>query len=506
MILVDDLNDWVLHPEDHPEVKTPNLDRLRRRSVTFTNAHAVVPVCGPSRRSLLVGLYPQTTGDYGPNWRPWHTIEAFKGAKPIPQHCLDHGYRVLGDGKIFHVGKSGDFWTEFGPRGSDYGPWPWRGKGQVKNTPHPNHYELWKDYLEERQHRDLDYAPLSDVPVWKSSDGDFPGAKGWYHESGEPFQYVSAENRDRLPDEYYADWAIERIRQDHDRPFFLTIGFIRPHTPLYAPDEFFERYPLEDVKLPPYKENDREDCATPLTNRWLWGVEKFNTVMKSSGFHGLREWVRAYSASTSFVDAQIGRVLDALNNSAHSRDTIVILASDHGYHVGEKDVIQKWHLWDESTRVPLIIHVPGNPANGKENSHPVSLIDIYPTLIDLCRLRPDPHLDYPLGGHSLRPLIPNPTVPIRKTEWTGPDVAFMAVRGEGGFEGQEGALPHFSVRSGHYRYTRCANGEEELYDHRSDPHEWRNLAGSEAYREIRTDLQKSMDAILDETRSDRARE
>lgn len=489
-IICDDLNDWVLRPAGHPRTKTPNMDRLRDRSISFSNAHVVVPVCGPSRKCLFSGLYPQTINDYG--FASWSSVRNLKDCVPMPLHFRNNGYNVYGTGKLLHRGAEGDFYTQYGI-GPDYGPWPWQGRGKPENTPHPAQFEVWRKHLPVQMHRDLNYGPLSDVPNWKAgSVKGIPGAKGWHYESGKRFKYVDAGNRDKTPDEISADWAVQLLKKKHDRPFYLGVGFIRPHTPLYAPKKYFDMFPLEDITLPPYMKDDLNDCASVLRKRWQWGYTKYEALVAAGGEKAWKEWVQAYLACTAFVDDQIGKVLAALDSSPYRKNTIVVLTGDNGYHVGEKDCIQKWHLWDESTRVPLFIHAPGAEGNGKTCDHPVSLIDMYPTLLDLCGLPKDPNKgrsNTPLDGHSLRPLLHNP----KSEEWHGPAVALMGIR-----DGE--ANPHFSVRSSRYRYTLCGNGEEELYDHKEDPNEWTNLASNPEHATTKKQLREELMTILRTTK------
>jgi arylsulfatase A-like enzyme len=211
-------------------------------------------------------------------------------------------------------------------------------------------------------------------------------------------------------------------------------------------------------------------------------------LIAAGGEKAWKEWVQAYLACMAFVDDQVGEVLDALDSSVYSDNTIVVLTGDNGYHVGEKDCIQKWHLWDESTRVPLFIRIPGSTKNGRCCDHPVSLVDMYPTLTDLCGLDGDPNKgrsNMPLEGYSLRPFLENPEV----ENWDGPSMAFMAIR-------DDNDSPHFSVRSRRYRYTLCGNGQKELYDHKKDPNEWTNLAGNTAYEQTKMHLRKGLMSIL----------
>ena len=213
-----------------------------------------------------------------------------------------------------------------------------------------------------------------------------------------------------MPDEISAQFAVHVLKQKHDQPFFLGVGFMRPHTPLYVPKKYFDMFPLESVQLPPRLENDLDDCAVILRQHWLLGFQKFHALMEAGGVPMWRQWVQAYLACMAFADDQVGKVLAALDESPYRDNTIVVLIGDNGYHLGEKDFIQKWQLWEESTHVPLFIRAPGAAA-GKICKRPTSLIDLYPTLIDLCGLPKSPNAgksEAPLGGHSLRPLLKNP--------------------------------------------------------------------------------------------------
>lgn len=486
-VICDDLNDWVLHPMDHPQVKTPHIDRLREQSVSFTNAHAAVPVCGPSRKCLFSGLYPQTIDSF--DFAAWKDVPALQSCVPLQLHFRNNGYSVFGVGKLLHEGAGGDFYTEYG-YGVDYGPHPWLGEGPAEFTPHPRQYDLWEGHLPQwDMHRDMNFGPLSDVPEWKEGRiKGKPGARGWYYRDATPFRYVNDTNRDRMPDEISVDYACEVMRRKHDRPFFIGVGLTKPHTPLYVPDEYFERFPIEEVTLPPYLENDLDDCAEALRNRWAWGFQKFEALIASGGKDAWRAFVQAYLATVAFVDDQVGKLMEGLESEGHADNTVIVFTSDNGYHLGEKDCIQKWHLWDESTRLPMMIHAPTMAGNGTECGHPVSHIDLYPTLIELCDLPPQPHKDegYTLDGHSLVPFLADPEV----DEWQGPSAALIGIR-------DNEAPPHFSVRSKQYRYTLCANGEEELYDHNQDPHEWTNLASNPIHREAKEQLRQELITLLE---------
>ena len=507
-IFLDDLNDWALHPAGHPKALVPNIDQLARQSVSFTNAHVAVPVCGPSRKCLFSGLYPQTINDF--QFDPWASNPVLENCVPLPRHFRDNGYQVYGAGKLLHEGEGGDFYTEYG-YDVDYGPHPWRGVGPAEFSPHPDQYEQWKDLLPVLEmHRDLNYGPLSNVPVVPPDpNGKYPGSEGWHYKNGDPFRYVNDGDRDPMPDELVTEYALDVLSRSHEEPFFLAVGLVRTHSPLYAPQEYFDRFPLEDITLPPYLKNDLEDCAPALRNRWEWGFVKFDALIGAGGENAWKEWVQAYLACAAFVDDQIGRILEALENSPYMDNTIVVFSSDHGYHIGEKNCIQKWHLWNESTRVPLMIKVPGSKSGGKTVQHPVSLIDIYPTLVDLCALPTEPHV--PMGGptldgFSMRPFLEDPS----QNSWEGPPVCMTGIDDsrlhpslslKGPPESTPGTKnaalgPHFSVCSERYRYTLCSKGKKGLYDHFEDPNEWTNLAGNPDFRETADQLRVELKKIL----------
>ena len=292
-------------------------------------------------------------------------------------------------------------------------------------------------------------------------------------------------------------------------PFLITLGIIRPHAPWHAPQSHFDKFPLDEIKKPPYLENDLDDTAEEL-----WKFERPNgEVVRNYGMfrfkalkdaykddEGWRRWVQAYLACVSFADEQVGRVLDALEKSKYADNTIVVVTSDHGFHMGEKDQFMKRTVWDESTRVPLIVRMPDGRNKGKESNHPVGLIDLYPTLVDLAGLSEDTYRNggKPLDGHSLRPFLDDPD----NGSWHGPDVALSAIEAGVPVKNNVPAKvtdQHFSVRSKDWRYTLTRKGDEELYDHRSDPNEWHNLADDPASREVKARLNKSLLSLTGRT-------
>jgi len=407
-ITVDDLNDWVGALGGHPQARAPHLDRLAREGTVFTNAHCQAPICHPSRVSFMTGTMPSTTGMYsmGPmDFRRDCPALRDRAATPtLAEYFAARGYRTMGVGKIFHSSSATDTFQEYGPRG-DWGPFPADG-GKFTATPGGS---LWD---------------------W----GRFP-------------------DRDEdTVDRSVADWAVQRLREPAPKPFFLAVGFFRPHAPMYAPAPWWEQQPEEGkVRLPPHSPSDRDDLG-PFARALTYAA----TSPRHAYFEESGRWrsaVQAYLACLSFVDAQIGRVLQALEDSPHARSTIVVLLGDNGLSLGEKSRWGKRSLWERDTRVPLMVRAPGYPAGGR-CAEPAGLVDIYPTLVELCGFPSEQRLE----GRSLRPQLLDAAAP------RDPVVSTFFVN-------------NHAVRSRDFRYIRYADGSEELYDHRRDPNEWHNLAG-----------------------------
>ena len=497
-IIVDDLNDMPYQPDGKPIVPTPNIDRLKAQGVTFTNAHTNDPLCAPSRASMHFGLYPQTTSLYW--FEDWRDNGIYSKSVSLQDNLRAGGYAVWGTGKIYHGNQNGLF-DEYGHHG-DVGPWPWDGRKETQRgfIPHPQQL-----YLYEGVDADMDYkwehvfGPLSDVPDWPADPANgIPGYKGW-RLYGKAWKYESDEDRDLLADELGARWAAEKIGEAHDKPFALFTGLIRTHTPLYAPKEYFDRFPLESIELPTVDPNDLEDVSSALGNETLYGFRRYKMLFRHDDEDLFRKWLQAYMACVSFVDDQVGVILDAIDASPERDNTVIFFTSDHGFHVGEKNFLYKGSLWDPSTRIPLIIAGVEGGKKGSTTHQPVSLIDIYPTFNDLCGLEKDPNRDgngYALEGHSLLPLVRDP----KNGEWTGPDVAITALPGKDHMlhKVYEGSLyPHFSVRGKRYRYSLASDGGEELYDHDRDPYEWKNLANNPEYAAIKAEFRTKLERLRD---------
>jgi arylsulfatase A-like enzyme len=485
MIVIDDLNDYVTGMGGHPQARTPHMAKLAASGVRFQRAYSNNPVCAPSRGSFFTGIYPHTSRLI--HFGKWYENEVLINSKTLPEHFRDNGYRTLGTGKLLHHWRP-HVWDEFGHR-ANYSPFAYDGKTFVG---HPSVPEPFRSI----GHVDGSFAPLSDVPsVPKSQDA--PGHTGWIDvpnwKTRRPLRYVDANDRDLLPDERCAQWAVDKIRalsrQTRHKPFFLGVGFIRPHTPLYAPKRFFDMFPLENIQLPVIQPNDAadthyKDVFTPEKK----GLRYFQLLKQSYPTleEGLRTYVRAYLACVAFVDEQVGKVVDAVDRSPFRDNTIILLTSDHGYNLGQKDYLFKNSLWEESGRVPLIIRAPGVAKAGEAVEHPVSLIDIYPTLADLCSLEGDTRKNAkgaPLDGHSLKPFLMDPA----NGKWDGNDAALTVIKAA--------RRPstrihehHYAIRTRRWRYILYNNGDEELYDHEADPREWTNLAEEARYRETKSEL------------------
>ena len=504
-IIADDLNDMPLHPDGKPYVPTPNFDRLAALGVSFTNAHCNDPICAPSRSSMMTGIYPQTSSLYW--FEDYRQNAILSKCVTLTEHLATNGYGVYSTGKIYHGNQDPkQFITGFGSGGS-IGPWPWDGRKQTKRglIPHPDQLYFYADDADP----DMDYqwehtfGPLTMIPDYPADPANgIPGYKGWTL-SGAPWRYVSDDDRDPMPDETHAGWTSGILQQPHtDKPFALFCGFCRTHTPLYAPKKYFDRFPLEEIEMPKaFLEGDLEDCAPTLADTSLYAFRRYQMLFNHEDQPQLfKQYLQAYMACVAFVDDQVGTVLDALDASPHANNTVVFLTSDHGFHVGGKESIYKQTLWDSGTRIPLIVAGLEGMAQGVNCHQPVSLIDVFPTFVDICGLPDNPNdqvgrSGYEIEGHSIKPLLFDPN-----GEWSGPEVAIMALPGKDHSQHREhvGTLyPHFSVRAKDWRYSLTSDGQEELYFYPSDPNEFTNLADNPEHAEIKATLREQLVALRD---------
>lgn len=414
-IAIDDLNNWVEGLSQYAEAKTPNISRLAKRGVLFTNAHCAAPACNPSRVSVLTGLRPSTSGVYY-NWQDWRKSSSLKRVVALPQHFRAHGYKVLGGGKIYQAASLSD----------------WGHAGYLDG-------ESWDEYFPSKDRQ----LPAETKPDQFPTNGSKQFYRGFFDWA--PLQIPDSE----MGDGKVVSWAERQLAAKHDKPLLLAVGIYRPHIPWYTPESWFEKYPIESVVLPKTQPTDLLDipAAGQAMARRHW-----HEWMATNG--KWKEAVQAYLASVSFADAMVGRLLDALDEGPHADNTVVVLWSDHGYHLGHKVHWEKFALWEQTTHVPLIVADAWKSGAGKRCDRPVSLLDVYPTLVDLCGLDQRANFD----GQSLVPFLQNPS---QKSERS-----VVTTQGPG----------NHAVRSQNWRYIRYADGSEELYDHRVDPSEFKNLA------------------------------
>ncbi|MCM8531753.1 MAG: sulfatase [Lentisphaeraceae bacterium] len=425
-IAIDDLNDWVGCLGGNSQAITPHIDQLASRGTLFTNAHCAAPACNPSRTSVLTGISPATSGVYL-NWQDWRQANNLKGIITLPEHFKNNGYKVVGGGKVYHAASlspkgftgliDGDAWDEYFPS---------------KNK------QLAEEVLPEK-------FPLN-------------GSKKFYRGF---FDWAPLEiEDDEMGDAKVVSWAEKKLAKKHDKPLFMAVGIYRPHIPWYTPKSHFDKFPNKELKLPDTKGNDLGDV--PELGKKM-ARRSWQNWMKGNG-----KWqgaVQAYLASMHFTDTMVGRLLKALDNGPMADNTVVVLWSDHGYHLGHKEHWEKFTLWEQATRVPLIVMTPGNKS-GEQVSSPVSLLDIYPTLADACGLNFPKHLE----GVSLLKTIAS----------SSSDRAVVTTQGRN----------NHAVRSKYWRYIKYEDGTEELYDHRVDPKEYDNVAALSENKEVIQSLSK----------------
>jgi arylsulfatase A-like enzyme len=437
-IAVDDLNDWVIGGRSG--IRAPNIDRLLARGTLFANAHCASPSCHPSRLAVMTGVRPSTSAiDHNvyahteASWRTGPDSGTGRLAKAVvlSQHFRAHGWHALGTGKIFH----GLQWVD----GSE------------------NEAAAWDGYFPSA----LDQIPPQDRPddLIDDAAAGIAGARplgGGLGRRGQVFgAHPMKVSDDKMSDTQVADWAIAQLRHPpKDKPLFLAVGFFRPHMPWEVPQKYFDLYPLAGIQRPKVLAGDLDD--TKGHDRVSWHA----WVLANEEQHKMWErMIQGYQASITFMDAQLGRVLDALDASAAAKNTIIVLWSDHGMAFGEKENWEKFTLWERSTRVPLIIAAPGVSRAGARVVSPASLIDLYPTLCELSGLPVPPQCE----GESLVPQLRNPTAPRRT-----PAITTQTMGKQSGH----------AVRDERWRYIRYFDGFEELYDHHADPDEFTNLAAN----------------------------
>ena len=481
MIVFDDLNDYIEPMGGHPQAKTPNFSRLTKEATLFTNAHSNSPVCSPSRASFMTGIHPATSGCWG--FKNWLQNPVLQTVKTLPEYMKDNGYKTYYSGKIFHNERQG-VWTQKGIK-TDYGPVAHNGKKSIAHPKNPAELAFMGSL-------DATYTRLSNIPQVPASN-EAPGYHGWMNgawDNATPFHYVDENNRDQMTDEKTVDWVSKKLKQleKQKAPFFIAAGIIRPHTPLVVPDRFFDMFPLEQIQLPKRQENDLDDTSFEYHSKSR-GSKAWKGIMAENGDLEYKKYLQAYLASVAFADECLGKILDALDNSEFKDNTIVVLFSDHGYQIGEKDHLWKFTHWEDSTRVPFIIRHPKyTSSTGAQVNHPISLIDVFPTIKDLCNLSGPTTLNDSapqLDGHSLKPFLEDPM----HGSWSGPSGAVTATAS---YKSKNPQQQNLSLKTKEFRYISYGDNTEELYDHRRDPHEWSNLATNPEYAEIKEQLKKQL--------------
>ena len=466
VIALDDLNDWVEPLDGNIQAITPNLKRLSESGTSFVNAHSAMAICTPSRNSLLLGRHPIRLGFNTPNDVDRLCYQETGLGEYLPAHFKKNGYSTYGTGKIFHEGycdnkqiPESSLWTKWGLN-HNFGPmFPFQkadGEWVKAEFARPVVSAVW--------YHEIVPSDFNRNDCWGLTQ--YPGGK--------------------ISDEANTDWAIQTLKKHSgEQPFFMACGLVAPHVPLVCPKEFFDLYDINQIEIPDVPENEMQDI--PLLGKlFAWQQAPTFDVMRrfiesewktgeEINYDYWRKIVRAYLACTTYTDYQVGRLLDFLDNTPDPRDsnkklidtTVIVLFSDHGWHLGEKKHWHKQSLWEEATRVPFVWHVPGVTKKGGISREPVSLLDIYPTLSALCRLPSVEGMD----GEDISKLLAD----------TGSVLERNAVV-------STYYMNSHAIRSKNWRLIWYGDGTMELYDHQVDPGEHTNLVfnteGQEKYQSI----------------------
>jgi len=435
-IAVDDLNDWVGCFGGNPQAKTPHLDRLAEKGgMVFSKAYCPATVCCPSRSALMTGILPSDSGVYG-NEQNLKNAERTKNAITLPQYFSKQGYYSLSRGKIFHQHMTAE--------GLDQGQWAFDEHVPTKTAGARN--------------PDTSNGPVNGLLML---DGSVAQAK-----ETKAFDWGATSGDDEGTMDYQtALWAAGKLEKNFDKPFFMAVGISKPHLPWFVPQKYFDLYPLEDIKVSQFRLDDLDDIKRADGKKRFSPSDDFLRVQKYDKF---KEAARGYLAAMSYADDCIGVILDGLAKSKYADNTIVVLWGDHGWYLAEKLRYRKTLLWEEAARCPLMIKAPGVTEPGKRCERVVNLMDLYPTLIDLCSLPEKKDI----SGRSIKPLLENP-----EKKWDYPTLTTY----------KKG---NHAIRDERWAYLRYADGGEELYDHENDPMEWTNLAGDSKYDDVKNRLAK----------------
>lgn len=449
LVILDDLNDWAGCLGGKDGVYTPNLDKLASEGVLFTNAQTAAPLSNASRTALLTGMFPSTSGVYS-NRSRWQKSPALGDVQTLPAYFREKGYRVLGAGKVMHhnyylpLGEGADqndttLWDAYYPTFSLKEAWGvWPDSSRIDSLGNIFWLPLAGPYTEDRPSYYMDWAPLG--------------------------------KEDQHGDARLVEWAVDQLKERYEQPLFMAVGLDKPHWPWFVPKAYFDMYPLDELVRPKVLEDDLEDipeAGKQLLQRdvqqWMLDHQQWDSA------------VLAYQASVSFADEMLGKLIRGLRKSGRMKNTILVVCSDNGMHLGEKKHWGSHSLWEEATHVPLLILGPGM-EEGRLCQEAVSLADIYPTLLELTG-QPVPE---EMDGVSLLPLLKDPE----------------AVRTEPALSTHH--YQNHSIRTERWRYIRYENGTEELYDHWNDEDEFYNLAKEPEHQEVIQELRKHLPRINQE--------
>lgn len=428
-ISLDDMNDWVQPLSGNAQTLTPNLLKFGEEAVNFTKNYCPSPGCNPSRSAMLTGLHTYTSGMYS-NYQDWRKVPRLQEALTIGQHFKNNGYYTAGAGKIYHYNQVDTIgWDDYFP--------------SIKNPmPQDNFPEVRPANMKPFKYM-YNMFDWSGLPISDEETGDFQSVN-----------YIS-----------------EQLRKSHDKPFFLAAGIYRPHLPWYVPQKYFDMFPLDDIQLPALMDGDTTDLGPVAKELIVRGGNYHKHVVEANQW---KKAIQGYLASIAFADEMIGRLLTALQESEYADNTIVVIWSDHGWQLGEKMHWRKFALWENVTRTVLMMKVPEGiqkmpkgSFKGANTTNLTSLLDIYPTLVDLCGLPPRTDFD----GVSLSPILSNPDTIISRPIITTYDYG------------------SYSIRYDKWHYIKYIDDSEELYDLEGDPEEWNNLAKTDTLMDIKSKLE-----------------
>lgn len=494
LIMCDDLMAYDGIYKDYPKAQTPNLDKLRDKGVNFVNAHTTAPVSAPSRAAMFTGIYPHVSKNYG--FTPWYKNPVLSSSETLFAHMKKEGYDVYGTGKLMHHLRK-DEYTRFG-KNNYAGPLAYDGK---KAALHPS---VPKPYAEVGP-LDGTFCSIAEIPDVKPTK-NAPGYKGWYDlQRNKPFKYIDDNNRSLFRDEEHAIWVKNLLKEleakgENQKPFFIGMGLSKPHTALVAPQKYFDMYPVNEINMPKMQNEKNKNLGFLKENTpYSKGYKHYEAMKKAypdSLEYGLRKYMQAYMACVTFADDIIGSVLDELEKSPFADNTVVIFVSDHGYDFGQKNYLFKNSLWETSTSIPFYVYCPGKEyQHGIKVNHPISLIDIYPTINDICGLSDNTIKDdkgAKLSGYSIVPFLKEGDA---TKDWKGPEVALTLV---GNPDNKDVKKQNYSIKSKEWRYILYSNGKEELYHSVNDPYEWNNLAYNKKYKDIKKKMYSSLCKLVPE--------